>query len=137
MPMWRYAMIATALLTGCVEDGDEAARVASPDHRVEAVVVEQGGGATTSYWYDVCVVAPGIECTSPNASVVLYGSTRNRDAYGVTLHWNDPSTLAVEYERAIRVTRKDPPVTPGSDVQIILKPGVTDPNAQPGAMHQR
>jgi hypothetical protein len=52
-----FLPIALALLAGCsLVSRDEVARVASPDGRVEAVLIETNGGATTSFGYEVHVV---------------------------------------------------------------------------------
>jgi hypothetical protein len=55
-----------------------SARVASPDGRVEAVLVETSGGATTSFGYEVHVVEKGRPAGDRVAWV--YGAGRNAQA---------------------------------------------------------
>ena len=52
------------LTSGCIfpewEAGfDEVSRVSSPDGKVDAVLVETNGGATTSFGYRVFIATPG------------------------------------------------------------------------------
>jgi hypothetical protein len=136
MNMRAYVVAALGLIGGCSDGGDEVARLSSPDGRHEGVVIEQSGGATTSYWYDVCVVPSGARCDPTAVRVVLYAALRNSQAYGVNLKWIDSSGLVIEYESAKRVQRKA--LTPGSSsmVRVDLKAGVVDPVAPPGSMRR-
>ena len=65
---------------------DEVARVVSPSGKVDAVLLETNGGATTSFGYEVYVVERGAEPIGEPA-VFLYGAIRNQSAYGVNLKW--------------------------------------------------
>lgn len=63
---------------------DEVARVVSPSGKVDAVLVEINGGATTSFGYEVYVVERGAQ-PSGSPTVSLYGAVRNQHAYGANL----------------------------------------------------
>jgi len=132
-----YVIVTAAFLGGCVDSGDEVMRTASPDGRHEAVVVEQGGGATTSYWYDICVVPTGGKCTSPMTLVTIYDAARNSNAFGVNVRWASPFQVVVEYESAENVKRRDEEGMPPGEVRVELKAGVIDVNARPGSMRQQ
>ena len=131
----RTCLLATlVLVAGCSNGGDEVARVGSPDGRKEGVVIEKGGGATTSYWYDVCVVNTGQECDERTVRVVLYDASRNLQAYGVNLEWIGSARLVVKYDSAARVERKLIPTGLSDSVRVDLRDGVIDPTAPPGSM---
>ena len=71
--------IVLALLAGCgLASRDEVARVGSPDGRVEAVLIETNGGATTSFVYEVHVVPKGWPAS--NEVAWLYGAGRSEHA---------------------------------------------------------
>ena len=54
--MRLFVVILSLLLSACgIASEDEVARVTSPDGRVEAVLIETNGGATTSFGYKVLV----------------------------------------------------------------------------------
>ena len=91
-----FLPIALALLAGCgLVSRDEVAQVASPDGRVEAVLIETNGGATTSFGYEVHVVPKGRPASDQVAG--LYGAGRNENAYGANLKWADDHELVIEY----------------------------------------
>ena len=92
-------LIATLTLiasAGCrrTASRDEVARVPSPDGRIEAVLSETNGGATTSFGYEVELDPKQPDGGTEVAS--LYGVVRNAQAYGVDLHWEDNHTLVIE-----------------------------------------
>lgn len=132
------------VLGGCIsgngQRGDEVARVRAPDGRADAVLMETNGGATTSFGYRVYVVAPGAAVPQPapdepSEAARLYGAIRNTHAYGANLHWVGADMLAVEYQQAQFDTLLHPAVTVAQrTVQIVLRPGVTDPSAPHGGM---
>ena len=122
------------LLTSCgLVSRDEVARVSSPDGRVDAVLVETNGGATTSFGYEIHIVEKGK--SYGQAATTLYGALRNENAYGANLRWLTDSDLMVEYQRArAQVIEKTFVRVVGRDIRIVLRPGVSDSNAPAGGM---
>jgi len=113
---------------------DEVARVSSPEGDIEAVLVETNGGATTSFGYEIFVVPNGVKKRSSRAAH-LYAAVRNSSAYGVNLRWLSASELLIEYQKADSSEVDQPSVVvAGRTVRVVLRPGVTDPNAPPGGM---
>jgi hypothetical protein len=113
---------------------DEVARVASPDGKVVATLMEVNGGATTSFGYEVHLATPGAFFGETQVAS-LYGAVRNASAYGVNLRWNSDSELSVEYLSAKNAELEVPEWrNAGSRVQVTLKAGVEDPSAPPGGM---
>lgn len=113
---------------------DEVARAPAPDGRVEAVLLETNGGATTSFGYEVHIVPPG---AAPGASEVafLYGTLRNTNAYGANLRWLAPDQLRVEYWTTQRGELKQPAVQAGGrTISVSLQSGVLDESAPDGGM---
>ena len=112
---------------------DEVVRVSSPDGRVEAVLIETNGGATTAFGYEVRVLGKGGYRGDDVAW--LYGAARNDSASGVNLRWAGDNELVVEYLRALEERLKMSTVhVAGRDVQVVLRSGVTDPAAPAGGM---
>ncbi len=123
------------VLAGCLGSSDEVARVTSPSGKLDAVLVERNGGATTDFEYEVFVV-PVRESTSRYKRVAFfYGAVRSERAYGVNLRWVTPSNLALEYLRARHedLTLSSVAVA-GECVSPSLRNGVSDPKAPPGGM---
>ena len=83
------------LLAGCF--GSEVARTTSPSGKVDAVLMEASGGATTSFGYEVFVVPAGKSTWLQKKVAFLYGATRSEQAYGVNLRWAGPANLTLEY----------------------------------------
>lgn len=114
---------------------DEVSRVVSPSGRIDAVLVEINGGATTSFGYNVFLVTAGGKFSDGIEVASLYGATRNDSAYGANLKWDGAQKLVVEYFRA-----KDEPSfkntanIAGEQFQVSLRSGVKDPNAPAGGM---
>jgi hypothetical protein len=112
---------------------DEVSRVASHDGRVEAVLVETNGGATTSFGYEVHVVEKGR--LTGNQVAWLYGAGRNANAYGVNLKWTGDNELVLEYLEAREQTLKQASVNVADrTITVSLRNGVDDPNAPAGGM---
>lgn len=130
----QWLLILIVFLAGCGFSGDEVSRTTSPDKRFDAVVVEDSGGATTAYWYNVCVVPVGDGCTDDVASFVLYDALRNSNASGVNTRWDGSSHLVVTFLSAKRVRKRVVSVSLEGGVAVELRPGVTDPLAPPGSM---
>jgi len=112
---------------------DEVARVTSPDGRVEAVLIETNGGATTSFGYEVHVVEKG----QPTRERVafLYRAGRNENAYGVNLKWVDDNQVAIEYWDARQQSLERASVNvAGRIIKVSLRSGINDPTAPAGGM---
>jgi len=123
------------MLAGCFGSSDEVARVTSPFGKVDAVLVELNGGATTDFEYEVFVV-PVRESTRRHERVAfLYGAIRSENAYGVNLRWTTPSNLTLEYLRARQEDLLLAHVAvAGEPVSVSLRRGVIDAKAPPGGM---
>lgn len=126
--------VALVLLTGCgLVSRDEVARVPSPDGRVDAVLMETNGGATTSFGYEVHVVEKGRPASDQVAR--LYGAGRNENAYGANLKWISDNELVVEYLDARDQTLERASVSvAGRAIKVSLRSGVSDPTAPAGGM---
>ena len=122
------------LLTAC-SSSDEVLRVASPDRKADAVLIETNGGATTDFGYEV-YVTPSKSSPSRGKRVAdLYGAVRNESAYGVNLRWMSPQELRIEYLKAKIETLEKPFVeVSGNRIQILLNSGITDSIAPAGGM---
>jgi hypothetical protein len=111
------------------------ARVPSPDGRLEAILEETNGGATTSFAYDVSVVKKGERPSAPARVASFYGAVRSDSAYGVNLVWLGPTSLELQYLRAKQLKLTEaPPVVGGSKISVQLRPGISAPNAPSGGM---
>jgi hypothetical protein len=139
---WRPRAISASLLitmallgAGCGEgvSRDEVARITSPNGKLDAVLTEINGGATTSFGYDVTVAVHGQKRGERVAN--LYDATRNAQAYGVNLRWTDDHTLRVEYLEAtyVRGVINSLNVN-GQHIEVELLSGIDDPNAPAGGM---
>jgi hypothetical protein len=113
---------------------DEVARIVSPSGKVDAVLIETNGGATTSFGYEVYVVEHGASFFGLPA-VSLYDSVRSEHAYGANLKWLSPDSLAVEYLSAKSAKVNTRTEYLGTQtVQVSLRDGVTDNAAPSGGM---
>lgn len=95
------------LLGGCITaepSHDTVARSTSPDGTIDALVIESNDGATTSFWYDVCLVPRGRNCSASESLARLYGATRSDQAYGANVRWANASLIYVEYLEAQRAS---------------------------------
>ena len=135
--MRTLALAALLALGGCGDDSVsrvEVARVAAPDGKADAVVIEVNGGATADFAYDIFVLPHGAAADG-EAALRLYGATRNAHAYGVNLRWASPAQLRVEYLEARRILQEPRTVTvAGTPVQVEAVAGVNDPAAPAGGM---
>ena len=131
-------LIASLVSAGCLDmspSHDEVARLPSPDKSLDALIIESNGGATTSYWYDICLVPHGGSCSVADSVANLYGATRNDSAYGVNVAWGNGSAVEIEFLSAQRASLKSQLVrVAGRDVRLALRPGVRDANAPSGSM---
>jgi hypothetical protein len=138
----RFGALAATLLlvliwpvhVGCdLVSRDEVARVPSPDGGLEAIVIEINGGATTSFVYEVRVVATG---ESGGTRVAwLDAAVRSDQAYGINVRWPSAAVLCLEYFEAQTATLDAQRLRVGDrEVEIRLLDGVLDPTAPPGGM---
>lgn len=74
----------------------EIARVTSPDAKIDAVVIEQGGPATNSFSYDVYLVSKGASIPERDDSVF----TADKAEQGIRVRWLADRHLRTEYVRA-------------------------------------
>ncbi len=116
---------------------DEVARVPSPSGKVDAVLIEGNGGATTSFGYYLYVVTRGKKVSrKPDVAVAsLYGAIRSKSAYGVDLKWDSNSELTGEYLSAQHSEIvKDAVTVAGQQITITLRSNVNNSAAPAGGM---
>ena len=114
---------------------DEVARVASPSGRIDAVLVETNGGATTSFGYKVLLVPTGGKFSDGVEVASLYGAARNESAYDANPEWDGAQNLVVEYFTAkSEPSPKNTANIAGEQIQISLRSGIKDPSAPAGGM---
>lgn len=113
---------------------DEVVRVKSPSGKVEAILIETNGGATTSFGYEVYVVECGAKPSSSPA-VSLYGAVRNQNAYGANLVWSSSDSLVVEYlsVKSAKLNTRNQSVQTQA-IHFTLREGVFDNSAPSGGM---
>jgi hypothetical protein len=130
LPTFALVLVMVACSTS---SSNEVTRVTSPDGRLDAILIELNGGATTSFGYEIKIAQHGGQPTQQLA--YLYGAIRNEQAYGANLHWNGNDVLDISFLRT-----KAPPVlkspieVDGRAVRAVLQVGVPDPSAPPGGM---
>jgi hypothetical protein len=136
--IFRFSPTLVVLLTACLVfpiSRDEVARVVSSSGRLDAVLVETNGGATTSFGYLVYVVPHGAKPSKGREVAWLYGAGRNEHAYGANLKWEGVSALVVEYREAREVeVRRKTSVLGADTIAVVLRSGVTDSAAPAGGM---
>jgi hypothetical protein len=126
-------MLALLLVACGLVSRDEVSVVPSPDRRLEAVLIETNGGATTSFGYEIWVREKGQG--SGNQVARLYAAARNDVAYGASLRWADDGHLLIEFQEARTQTLDTPTVRIGGrEVRVALRPNVPDPEAPAGGM---
>ena len=107
----------------------------SPDRKLDAVLVEINGGATTSFGYKVYIVEKGVNYNSGNSVASLYGAVRNSSAYGVNLVWKSAKELEVQYLSAKDSNIESSSVViAGSKIAVFLRPGISDPTVPSGGI---
>ncbi|MFT3959833.1 hypothetical protein [Propionivibrio sp.] len=113
---------------------DEVARVVSPTGKVDAVLFETNSGATTSFGYEVHVVAHGAQSFGSPA-VSMYGARRNQDAYGANLTWTSADSVAVEFLSAQFTKINSQTRSIGTQaIRISVREGIIDNSAPTGGM---
>ncbi|MCB1850466.1 MAG: hypothetical protein KDI83_06730 [Gammaproteobacteria bacterium] len=128
-------LVLLLLISGCGVSQDEVARTQSPDGKLDAVLVETNGGATTSFGYKVFVVKKGANYSTVNSVADLYGAIRNSNAYGAKLVWRSAKELEVQFLSAKSSNVESSFVeVSGQKIGVYLRPGVSDPTAPGGGM---
>jgi hypothetical protein len=113
---------------------DEVARNISPNSKVDAVLFETNGGATTSFGYEVYVVEHDAQ-PSGSPAISLYGAIRNQHAYGANLKWTSPDSVAVEFLSVKSTKIERPIVSVGTQaIHLAVHEGVLDNAAPSGGM---
>jgi len=127
---WVVLMMYFLFLFAGEPSKNEVARNVSSTGKMDAVLFETNGGATTSFGYEIYVVEHGAQPSgSPAAS--LYGAIRNQHAYGANLKWTSLDTVAVEFLSAKSVKIEKPIVSVGTQaIHLVVHEGVLD-NAAP------
>ena len=124
-----------SLSTGCLVSSDEVTRAASPDHLLDAVVIETNGGATTAFGYEIYIVPHNASAWRGKHVASLYGAVRNENAWGTNAHWLAQDDLAIEYLKAEDVSLiANAAQIGGHHVKIALRPGILDTTAPAGGM---
>lgn len=141
--MIRHALPATLplILAACTWVDDptkyrEIQRAPSPDGKLDAVVVEDGGDATTGLFHDVFIVQHGASLPHWKKDVVavLEWPYRNDSTVGETPRWRGNDTLAIEFQRATRQRLARPEVRgPNGPVTVVLARGVVDSASPAGS----
>jgi hypothetical protein len=91
-------VLMVALLTSCDSVGrSEVRRIPSPDSRVEAVLVEGSGGATTDFFYEIHVVPKGTGLQPKEDPVVRMANVGAMD--NLSIEWRRPNLLAIAYKQ--------------------------------------
>lgn len=136
--MYRLAALLLLFLAACDSLGgtsrNEVAWANSPDGRTHAILLETNGGATTSFGYLVELHPAGHQGEPPVSAGNLYGAIRSDCAYGVDLHWLDPRTLALRFDRAKQVRVPSSVVVGGRQVRIVPQPRYKNDAAPCGGM---
>jgi hypothetical protein len=131
----RVSIVPVIVFSGCDRGSskDRVQSVVSPDGRIEAVVYEINGGATTSFGYEVDLQKVG-DSKATNVAK-LYGALQNEGAYGVSLKWPQADSLHIQYLRAKSIASSRPSATiDGQQVIVSLDAGINDPSAPGGRM---
>ena len=137
-PRVALGSIVFLILAGCSDSSGTVATVArakSPSGRVEALLDENNGGATTSFGYAVSLRL----VSSPTATGVrvasAYGAVRDDRAYGMNLVWVDENTLEIQYWKARWAIIERPSIAiDGEAITSRMKADVRDEAAPAGGM---
>lgn len=97
---------------------EETSRVTAPSGKLDAVVIESNGGATTSFGYHIHIVEKGKSTARDGRAALVYGGA------GVNLRWEKDRVIA-EYLECRWTEQKEKTVTvAGEKVEVELRPGV-------------
>jgi hypothetical protein len=84
--------------TGCDSVGrTEIRRIPSPDSRVDAVLLEGSGGATTGFFYEIHLVLKGGAAPASKEDPVIRIAFAGAD--DLTIEWSRPKLLAIKYKQ--------------------------------------
>jgi len=136
MHLSGLSMVLIALSGACfLTSEDEVAPLTSPSGRLDAVLVETNGGATTAFGYYVYLVPHGHTYRRVQRVADLYDAGRNRQASGANLRWEGPRQLVIEYLTARQEHLDRPLAVVGPDsIAVSLRSGVLDSTAPGGGM---
>ena len=106
----------------------EVARIASPSGKLEAILIETNGGATTAFGYLIYIVKAGSKpLMTEKAPADFYRLTRNGSRYGVNLRWKNDALLYADYLSSTLAHNSGPAVVRGFEpVTIELRSGIVD-----------
>lgn len=134
----RTATLLAVLLCGCDltagTSRDEVAWAQSPDGRIDAILLEINGGATTSFGYVVELHPASHRGEKPVEAGKFYAAVRSNCAYGIDLHWVDRSTLALRFESARQVAVPASVNVSGRPIRILAQSGMVNSGAPCGGM---
>ena len=114
----------------------EVARIASPSGKLEAILIETNGGATTAFGYLIHVVRAGSKPPeAEKAPADFYRLTWNGSRYGVDLRWKSDTLLYVDYLSATLAHNSGPATVQGFEaITIELRSGIVDLSVPVGEM---
>jgi hypothetical protein len=109
---------------------EEVARIASPSGKLEAVLIETNGGATTAFGYLIYVVKTGSKPPkTEKAPADFYRPAGNGSRYGVNLRWKNDALLYADYLSATLAHNSGHAAVYGFEpVTIELRSGIVDPS---------
>lgn len=106
----------------------------TPDGRYVAELIEENGGATTSFGYEVRIRAAASH-RGGDWVVYGYGTLRNKGAYGMNMSWVSNDELLVSYYTTRELNTLDEPLTlDGRTFKVTVRGGVEDKTAPSGGM---
>ncbi len=128
MALFRYFFLSVVVLvfvTGCGWSKVEVQRVASPSGELEAVVIEEDGGATTSKGYAVYIVERG-NAELGDHCAYIYGARLSENDYGISIEWSAEDHLEIHFIRAKFVEYEESIIVGDRLVEISLNGEVMD-----------
>jgi hypothetical protein len=119
-----YFQLVGLLFVAACSDWQEISRARGPDGRIDAVLEEDPGNATTSFYYRVLLLPANAVRSKVRSTEVatLYAARTSDTTVGVLLKWSEPDTLVVEYYFAQEADLVDSvPTVNGSRFHVVLK----------------
>jgi len=134
----QVAFLALASLASCdlfSVSREEVLRLPSPEQKMDAVVIETDGGATTGFGYEIHIVRHEAKPQRGDEAAFLYDAVRSPSAYGVNLAWLSSDKITVQYDVAkiAKLKRADVDIE-GDRITVELQSGKPDPYAPAGGM---